>query len=97
MANEKLEQFKEEIEKLKRALEEKEERIKKLENLIRNHEHKGQETKRLIDLIKKSQYVDAKDYRVKGQAGLTATLTVDKGGGTCSITVTNGIITASTC
>ena len=71
--------------------------LNSLKGLIKNHRHQGLETISIEKLIKNAKYVDAKDYRISGTAGKTATLTVDKGGGSCTITVTNGIITASTC
>lgn len=70
-----------------------------IKNLTKNHRHQGMETISIETIIKNAQYVDAKDFRISGTAGLSATISVRKGddSGACDIVVTNGIITSHTC
>ena len=72
-----------ELKELKDKLEAREQRFADFEaelessnTLLREHEHTGSETKRLEDLIKRLRYVDAKEFRVVGVAGIDQVVTI---------------------
>lgn len=101
---EKITELEDENKKKDEEISELTEKVEKNTQLAKNHEHKGEETKRLEDLIKRLSYVDVKELRIAGATGYSGTLTVVKSIDfgestytTCTITVVDGFITASTC
>lgn len=67
--------------------------------LLEVHAHQGDGTKNIQDIIKLASYIDVNALLTEGVSGLSGVLTVRNAAddGTCTITVSNGIITATTC
>jgi len=67
--------------------------------LLEDHAHQGGETLNLQDIIKQLASIDVKVYKSEGTAGLKQVISVRNAAdsGYCTITVVNGIITATTC
>ena len=70
-----------------------------LKRLLEDHSHLGEDTKNIQDIIKQVANIDVKLYKSEGTAGLKQIFSVRNAAdsGACSITVVNGIITATTC